>query len=469
MNAIQKMLQSDATPTRKEQISIVCALAWPSIVEQILLTMVQYINTAMVGSLGSNATAAIGLMATTTWLFNGFLSAVGVGFAVQVAHHIGAGNLEDAKSVVRQAVLFNLYFGLFMGACAVGLSFILPGLLGASPEIGPTAGLYFRIVGLSIPFLLSSTLFGSIIRCTGDTKTPMLLNMLINVLDVLFNSVLIFPTRTVHLGSFSFTVWGANLGVPGAATGTALATVIVSGLFLLVIFKKQSIIRISFQESFRFTKGCLATAAHLGIPVALERSTICIAQIVITMIISHLGTVAIAANYLATTAEGLSYLPAYGIAAAATTLIGQSIGAKKKNLALQFSRISVCMGMLFMTATGFLLYFFAPQLISIFSHEPQVIALGANVLRVEAFAQPLFAASIVATGVLRGAGDSRGPFLINLVSMWGVRLVIASIIAPHVGLIGVWIAMCTELCVRGLIFLARLHTKKWLETEGITA
>ena len=187
------------------------------------------------------------------------------------------------------------------------------------------------------------------------------------------------------------------------------------------------------------------------------------ASIVITGIISGIGTAAVAANHLAVTAESVSYMPAFGVASAGTTIVGQALGAERKDLALRFSRITTYLGILIMTLAGAGLFFFAPQLISIFSTDPEVMELGAQVLRIVALAEPLFAASIVVTGVLRGAGDAKAPFLISLVTMWGVRITLSLVLAPSFGLVGVWIAMAVELVVRGAIFLWRLYSNRWLD------
>lgn len=462
MAMLTDLIHSDTPMTHSEETRLVISLAWPSIIEQIMITMMQYIDTAMVGVLGADATASIGLVTTTVWLFNGFLAAAGVGFSVQVAQMLGARRDNDAKDVTRQALLFNLVFGLILAVLAFGLSFSLPSMLGASGIIAENAGKYFAIVGLSMPFLLTENLLAGILRCTGDTKTPMRLNLLLCALDVVFNAILIYPTRVINIGAISFTMYGAGLGVAGAALGSALAIFVVAILLLIIIFVKNTQVRVKLRDKYRFTKTCLNNACKVGVPVALERATLSIAQIVITVLIAKLGTVSIAANHLAVTAEALSYLPAYGIAAAATTLVGQAIGARRDDLAVRFAFKSTKLGILFMTGTGILLFAFAPQLIALFTPDSEVIALGAKVLRIEAFAQPLFAASIVATGALRGAGDSKVPFYINLVSMWGVRITASILLAPRVGLIGVWLAMCAELCVRGIIFLYRLKKGKWM-------
>ena len=180
-----------------------------------------------------------------------------------------------------------------------------------------------------------------------------------------------------------------------------------------------------------------------------------------TKIVAPLGTVAIAANSFSVTAESLCYMPGYGIGSAATTLIGQSIGAGRKDLTKRFGWLTTGLGMLIMTGSGILLYIFAPFMIGLLSPDPEIRELGAAVLRIEAFAEPMYAASIVATGVFRGAGDTFIPSCINLFSMWCVRIPLGAFLAPRFGLHGVWFAMCVELCVRGVLFLIRLSGKKW--------
>lgn len=462
---ISAILAAPGMPHLWGTLASVLFLAWPAIIEQIMLTLVQYVDTAMVGSLGSGATAAVGITSSTTWLFNGFFNAAAIGFSVQVAQHLGAGRQEDARRVTWQALRFVCIFGIMMGAIAFVLSFFLPTMLGADPAIRGDASLYFRIIACAMPFTLGSNMFSAIIRCSGDTRTPMILNVMINVLNVILNTLFIYSPRTVSLFGREFFVWGAGWGVGGAAFASGLSTALVACMFLLVIFRKKSPIQINLKTRYRFERHCLLTAWKLGLPAALERSTLSIAQIVITALITGIGTVAVATNHLAVTAESISYLPASGVAVAGTTLVGQAIGAGRKDLAQRFARTVSWMGVVIMTFGGAVLYLFAPQLIQIFSSDPEVIDLGSRVLRIVAFAEPLFGASIVASGSLRGAGDSKGPFLINLATMWGVRITLALLLVGHLGLIGVWLAMAAELCARGLIFMIRLYRGKWLHIE----
>lgn len=460
---IAGLLAEEGTPRLKGTLGAILLLAWPAIVEQLMITLVQYVDTAMVGSLGSLATAAVGLTASTTWLFGGMFNAASIGFSVQVAQHLGAGRRQQARDVTWQALRFVGIFGLLMGAIAFGLSFPLPSLLGAEAAVRPQASLYFRIIACAMPFTLGANMFSAILRCAGDTKTPMVLNLLINVLNVILNFFFIYPARTVTLLGRAIPLWGAGWGVAGAAFASGCSTMTVFLLFILVMFRKPSPVQMKWRQRCGFQRECLLAVWRLGLPAALERATLCVAQIVITAVITGIGTVAVAANHLAVTAESISYLPASGVAVAGTTLVGQAMGAGRKDLAKRFARMVSWMGIAIMTLGGALLFTLAPQLIMIFSQDPEVISLGARVLRIVAFAEPLFGASIVASGALRGAGDSKGPFYISLATMWGVRITLSLLLAGSLGLIGVWLAMAAELCARGLIFMIRLYRGRWLD------
>lgn len=451
-------------PGRGELLRLVVQLSLPAILAQFSSVAMQYIDAAMVGSLGANATAAIGLVASTTWLFGGVSIAAATGFSVQCAQLIGAGREEDARSVFRQALVSLTALGLVLGALALGISGGLPVWLGGAPEIVSDAAWYFRIFAVSIPFALLRQLAGGMLQCSGDMRTPSILNVLLCLFDVVFNFFFIFPTRALG----GFTVPGLGLGVAGASLGTTMAEVVTALLMLYAAAVQSPRLNLRRGGSWRLRRDCLRTAAGIAVPQAFERMVLGGAQVVSTRIISPLGTVAVAANSLGVTAESLGYMPGYGIAAAATTLVGQSIGAGRKDLARRFARLSVALGIGIMACMGVLLYLFAPAMFALLTPDTAVQALGVSVLRIEALAEPLFGASIVVTGALRGAGDSLVPSVMNLISMWGVRITMAAYLAPRCGLRGVWTAMCVELCVRGTLFLIRLFREKWLEKGALT-
>ncbi len=449
--------------TVRQQIYLAAQLSLPSIFAQISSVVMQYIDASMVGSLGANAAASIGLVSTTTWLFMGLCSSVAAGFAVQVAHLLGAKDDRGARAVLRQALVLSSVFALLLATVGGSISHALPRWLGGDEAILSDASTYFLIYALSLPFLQLHMLAGSMLRCSGNVSVPSILNVLMCLLDVVFNLFLIFPTREYEIGQYDILLPGAGLGVKGAALGTALAMVVTALLMLYFLCFRSPELRLwRRREKLVFDRTCLHRALRIGAPMGGERFVMCGAQIMSTVIVAPLGIYAIAANSFAITAESLCYMPGYGIADAATTLVGQSLGARRLDLARRFARITVIMGMAVMTVMGAVMYLAAPFMIGIMTPDAEVVSLAVSVLRIEAFAEPMFAAAIVSYGVFVGAGDTLIPASMNLVSIWAVRLTLAALLAPILGLRGVWIAMCIELCFRGLIFLARMKWGRWI-------
>ena len=458
-----RMRQGETIPLR-DTAGVVLMLSIPSILEQIVVTAMEYIDAAMVGHIGAEATAAIGIVSSSTWLLHGILVGLYNAFSIQIAQYLGADRQQDARGVLRQAMLFNLAAGLAAAAFGIGISGHLPGWLGADVSLQANASAYFAIWSAALPFTMAMGMYTSMLRASGDALTPGLISVLVCVLDVVFNFFLINPTRTL----WGITVWGAGLGVPGAALGTALATVVGGLLALCILLFREGPLCIRKPGSWKITRACIRNLGKVGVPLAAERAALSSAQVLQVRIVSQLGTVAIAANSLGVSAEGLCYMAGYGIQGAAIALIGQAVGAHRKDMAKRFAWLCTLMGMGIMTLTGAGLFAFAPALMSIFTADAAVIALGARVLRIEAFAEPMFGASIVASGAMQGAGDSTACFVLNLVSMWGIRLTLAFLLASRFGLVGVWGAMCFELCVRGLLFLIRLARGKWLEKGALS-
>ena len=458
-----KMVQDGLPMTLGQQLELTVQLSIPAIISQISSIMMQFIDASMVGSLGAEASASIGLVSTTTWLFAGISVACATGFYVQVSHLLGSKDTVQARSVLRQSLVAVLLFSLAVSAIGVALSGPLPRWLGGDEAIRHDASMYFLIYMLTLPFLQMNMLSSGMLRSSGNMYTPSMLNVMMCILDVIFNFFLIFPTRTVDIGGMALIVPGAGLGVTGAALGTALATVIVAVMLLHSLCVKSPELNLKQEKgSYRPTLKCLKNAVGIALPMGCERIIMCGAQIMSTVIIAPLGTIAIAANSFAITVESLCYMPGHGVSNAATTLVGQSIGAGRKDLTWRFAHISVWMGIAVMTFMGIVMYVGAPAMMGIMTPDAAVQDLGSRILRIEAFAEPMYAASIVVYGVFVGVGDTLVPSIMNLGSIWAVRLSLAALLAPELGLEGVWIAMCIELCFRGAIFLVRLYRKKWL-------
>lgn len=463
-NDLLKMVQDGKPMTLGQQLRLTVELSIPAIISQISSILMQFIDASMVGSLGAGPSASIGLVSTTTWLFAGLSVACATGFYVQVSHLLGSKDTANARNVLRQSLVMSLIFSLAVCIIGCAISGPLPRWLGGEEAIRHDASMYFLIFILSLPALQLNMLASGMLRSSGNMVTPSLLNVLMCLLDVVFNYFLIFPSRTVTLSGISIFVPGAGMGVAGAAVGTALASVTVAAMLLhSLCVKSPELNLVQEKGSFRPTWQCFRNAIGIALPMGCERVIMCGAQIMSTVIIAPLGTIAIAANSFAITVESLCYMPGHGVSNAATTLVGQSIGAGRRDLTWRFAHISVLMGIAVMTVMGVVMYVTAPAMMGIMTPDAAVQELGTKILRIEAFAEPMYAASIVVYGVFVGVGDTLVPSIMNLGSIWAVRLTLAAVLAPKFGLQGVWIAMCVELCFRGIIFLIRLYRKKWLK------
>ena len=458
------LIREGKTLPLKQQLILTFQLSMPAILASASAMLMQFIDASMVGQLGADDSASVGLLATTWWLFEGVISSFVAGYGVQVAHLLGAKRPVDARQVVRQALVVCSLFGMFIAALGLVLSFHLPVWLGAQPNIRPHATLYFETFMLFIPFLMIDFVGSSMLRCSGNMRVPSMLNILMCVLDVVFNFLLIFPTREISILNHTIKMPGAGLGVLGAALGSASAGLIVAAMILYYLIFRSGELRLTLDKgSFRPSWDYFKKSLKISTPMALQHTMLCSASIVITGIVAPLGSIALAANSFGITAESLCFMPGYGIADAATTLVGQSLGAGRKRLTRSFAWITVLSGMVIMGLLAILMYAFAPEMMAIMSPVPEVVELGARCLRVEAWAEPLFAASIISYGVFVGAGSTLLPCGINLVSMWIVRLGLSVLMVTTMGLYGVWMAMAIELCFRGAVYLIALSSKYWLK------
>ncbi|MBP5420263.1 MAG: MATE family efflux transporter [Bacteroidales bacterium] len=462
----QQLLQliRDGEPiTTRQQLRLIFRLSVPAMLAQLSYILMTYIDAAMVGHLGDSAAASVGLVATSTWLFGGMGVGMTAGFYVQVAQFIGAKNFAAARSVLRQSLPSILLLGIFISSIAVAISGVLPEWLGGTDEINVEASRYFMVFGLTIPFQLLNFLASGMLRSSGNMKIPSVLNIVSCLLDVLFNAVLIFPSRSINLFGFSVYMPGFDLGVVGAALGTMLAIVVsLVCMMYFLLFRSSELCLRDHAGSFVPTRNVVKAAMKIGLPISFDRLVMSSAQVVSTIIVAPLGTIAIAANSFAVTAESMCYMPGYGMGEAATTLVGQSVGARRRKLVWSLAKLTTFSGVAIMTLMGILMFIFAPSVMAFMTPSADIQSLGAEVMRIEAFAEPLYAASIVIYYAFVGAGKTIVPALMNFGSIWLVRLPLAALLAPRYGLHGVWFAMCLELCFRGIIFIIRMLRKRWL-------
>ena len=457
------MIRDGQEMSGSQKLNLIVQLSIPSILAQLTTIMMFYIDASMVGSLGARASASIGIVESTTWLFGGLTSAAALGFSVQAAHFIGANDFEKARQVFRQGLMATALFTIILTLICVAIAGPLPRWLGGGADIQADASAYFTIYCLALPVYQIGILSSSMLKCSGNMRIPSMMSILMCLLDVVFNFFLIYETRPMTLFGTDITMPGAGMGVPGAALGTALAYVVTGVMLIWFATVKSPELSLRHEKwTFAPLWNYLRNAAKVSLPMGAQYMMMSGAQIVSTMIVAPLGNIAIAANTLAITAESLCYMPGYGIGDAATTLVGQSIGAGRRGLARSFAYRTVFMGIGVMAFMGAVMYVFAPQMIGVMTPDEQVCLLGSQSLRIEAFAEPMFAAAIVTYSVCLGAGDTLMPACMNLASMWLVRLTLAAYLAPIYGLRGVWTAMAIELTFRGTIFLVRLFRGKWL-------
>lgn len=459
-NSMKKDLLADLRAgkelSRRQQLSLTARLSLPPVLAQLSSVVMQYIDAAMVGRLGAGDAASVGLVSSTSWLFLGLTEAINVGFTVLIAQNIGAGEEEKARRMMKQGLWTALIWSSLLAAVGEAISTPLPHWLGAEEALCPAASRYFLIYALSVPVIQISSMAAGMLQASGNMRTPGISMVVMCALDVVFNAILIFPPHDFH----GLPLFGFGWGVTGAALGTLLARLAVGIFLLFCLLRRSPVLHLRKGERSRYSPHLSRQSGKIALPVALERVIMCMAQIVSTAIVAPLGTVAIAAHSFAITAESLCYMPGYGIQAAATTVVGQSFGAKRGDMAYRLGWLAVLLGMLVMAGTGVFLYVAAPWMLGILSPDKEVVALGAEMLRIEAFAEPFFAASIVAFGVFQGMGHTLIPTVLNFASMWGIRIPLSVFLVPELGLRGVWIAMCAELIARGIIFLVYVRYRE---------
>ena len=447
---LMESIRSGRAMARSEKLNLIVGLSIPSMLAQISTVLMFFIDASMVGHLGAEASASIGLIESTTWLIGSLLSAAATGFSVQVAHFIGANDFVKARQVFRHALICGLAFSVFLSLIGVGIHSHLPYWLGGGADIASASSGYFLIYSLVLPFVYLYHTSEMMLKSAGNMHTPSVMAVLVCICDVIFNYIFIYICK---------------LGVVGAAMGTALAYICISLPNLYLSACKNRMLNLR-QDHVRFhwVKEYVQRACKISIPIAIQNILMSGAQIVSTMIVAPLGNIAIAAHSFAITAESLCYMPGYGIGDAATTLVGQTHGAGRIDLCKNFAYMTVGLGMLVMALMGVIMYVFAPEMIGVLSPVEAIRELGTTCLRIEAFAEPFFAASIVTYCVCVGAGDTFKPAAINLGTMWLVRLTLAYGLSKSYGLEGVWIAMATELTFRGVLFLIRLFRGSWMKS-----
>lgn len=446
-------MDSGLSARQRDFRSEILRLAWPAIVENLLHTMVGIVDTAMVGRLGAGALAAVGLGNQVNQLGLTVFSALATGSTALVARHVGAGEQDRARAVARQSLVLGLFVSgtvmLIFLAAARGVLGVL--FRRAEAAVLAEAAGYVRIVSLAMILNFFLIVINAVLRGAGDTKTPMQITALVNVINVVVNALFIYG-----LGPFP------ALGVAGAAVGTAVAQA-CGGLLALWVLLRNRLLPVRLTDSFRPDSEVIRRITSIGVPAGVEQGMLRVGQLIYTMIISSLGTVPYAAHQVALNAESLSFMPGAGFGVAATTLVGQNLGAGRPGDAEKAGRITRSLGMLVMSSMGLIFFLFPAPIVRIFSHDPEVLAQAVVCLRLVALAQPSLAVWMILAGGLRGAGDTRAIMKMVMVSFMGVRLGLAYVLSLRLGLglTGAWIGMVADLFLRSLLIQRRFSRGGW--------
>lgn len=445
-----------------EMLPAIFALAWPTMLEQLLQTAVQYIDTAMVGSLGTQATAAVGATSTVNWLVSSTISALGIGFLSYVSQACGAGDREKVRRASSQAVLTVVLSGLFFTALTLGLSKYVPVWMQVAPEIQRLAAQYFFILYAPMLFRTATIIFGTLLRAVGDSKTPMRVGLLVNGINVVLNFLLIYPSRTW----MGIQLWGAGLGVIGAALASAISFT-AGGLCTTWVFWKHPTVSPK-GESLRPDPEILVPCLKVALPNALQRFGTSLGYVAFASMINSIGEVATAAHTIANTVESAFYIPGYGMMTAAATLAGNALGANDNRRAHNLARMIIFVEVVLMIISGSLLFAFAPQMMRLFSKDIQVILLGAAVLRMVAVSEPFYGVAIIIEGMMQGMGNTVLPFIFSISGMWGIRIVGTFLCTQlfGMGLISAWACMIAHNMALFGAFLVCYLTGKWNPMNG---
>ena len=447
--------------SRRNTFRSIVTLAWPTVLEQILSTAVSYVDSAMVGRIGARATAAVGVTSTVNWLIGSSLSALGVGFLAYISREIGANHPENARRAAAQAVFTTLLTGIILTILTLSLSMRIPQWMHAGADILQDAGKYFFIIYAPMLFRTAIIIFGTCLRAAGDTRTPLRVNLLVNIVNIALNYLMIYPTRTVCFFSVNFTMFGMDLGVIGAAIASAISFVIggigmTIGLFRHPVISPQGTNILPDGEILR---PCLKVA----LPCALQRFGTSFGYVAFASMINALGTTATAAHSIANTAESAFYIPGYGMQTAAATLTGNCYGARDKERMRHLSRMMIVIEIVLMAISGSILFVSAQKLMRIFTADEAVVMLGARVLRMVALSEPIYGIAVILEGILQGVGETKSAFVFNICGMWGVRILGTHICLSHLGLglVAAWGCMIAHNIVLGVLLLIRYLSGRW--------
>ncbi|HHY12108.1 MAG TPA: MATE family efflux transporter [Firmicutes bacterium] len=441
------------TPALRSQI---INLALPALIEQTLMTLVSMADMIMVGRLGPWAITAVGLSNQPMFVAMSVFIALNVGATALVARFVGAGEPEEASKVARQALMIAVIMGFILAVIGLSSAGGILHFMGAEEDVIGPGTEYLRVVCMGLPVWAVSISLTAALRGAGDTRTPMTVNIVANLVNVVGNYLLIYG----HLGL-------PRLGVKGAGVATTISRAVACALMLSKVIKGDKVIKISRGDSFKFDSGIIKRILNVGIPAALEQVVMRSGQMTFARIVSSFGTITYAAHQIAINIEGFSFTPGFSFSIASTTLVGQCLGAKNPDRAERVGWEAVRIGAFTGIATGIVYFFFGKYFAYLYTDDATVMALAAGALKIIALVQPFMLSNFILMGGLRGAGDTRWTLYITMAGFWGLRVVTAYLLAIKMGmgLYGAWIGMALDMVGRATLAGLRFRAGGWKHTR----
>jgi putative MATE family efflux protein len=435
-----------------EKSKHILKLAIPATIENILHALVGFIDTLMISRIGLIAVTAIGISNNILAVYLAVFIALGVGTSSLISRYLGSGKVDDAKKIAIQSTGLSIITGIIFGLITMFFGKQILGIMGAESEVIENAISFFYIVGGTSVFISLVTVFGSILRATGDTKSPMIVNTIVNILNVIIDYIFIFGLGPIPA-----------MGVLGTAIGTVVSRIIGSIIMFLKI-KKTSL---SFKFGEIFKQSNYTELIELSIPAALERLVMRLGQVVYFGLIVSIGVKTYAAHTIAGNIEVFTYMPGYGLTTAASILVGNSIGAGNKKEAFEYGTLAVKIGVIIMSMGGIVLYFSSPWFATWFTQDSEVIEKIITALHIDAFAQIPVAISVIFAGALQGMGDTKSPLYSTVIGMWGIRVLGIYILCVkfNMDIAGIWISILIDITIRAIFLTIRFRNKTIKKNE----
>ena len=431
-------------------------IVWPVFIEVLLGSLFGMVDMMMVGRISEHAAqavSAVGMTNQPVFLGLSFVQALNVGGTAIIARYYGAKKYKNISLVLKHVMLLAMLgFVLPISLVMILLAPYVLSFLGADASVIDVGSAYFRVIMLGFIFQSFSFTMTAALRGIGETKIPMRNNLIANSLNVLGNAVLIY-------GLFGFPV----LGVTGAAISTALSNVIAMSLNLRYVLSKKSVLYLDFKEKFEFRFEMMKDLIRIGLPTALEQLALRVGIISFLNIVSGLGTNVYAAHQISLNILNLTYSPAQAFGITASTLMGQSLGAKNEQLARMYTRMCQRIGFVIAIGMSLFIFFGSQTLAEFYSTEPEIIRNTMIALTIVAFVQPFQSHQLITSGALRGAGDTVWPLIAIFVGSIVIRVSLGYIFVNIIGLglAGAWYAVFIDQFIRWLIILFRFKSGKW--------